>query len=171
MEYNKFIYKINKYKSFQKDSDRKRKDHYQKKINFYYKKVDELIENIKNHKGGGAFTDADLMQFLEPTTNQLNEHLDKKANITVFQAEQKKYEVNHKKIIDYLNKLLEANDLLRDLNDKADDELDKIKAQLSSMEETHRKEIQEKLQQIKQKVEEQKKLTLEDIKTKYKFKI
>lgn len=170
MEYNKFIYKINKYKSFQQNSDRKRKVHYQKKIDFYYTKVNELIENMNNHKGG-AFTDADLIQFIKPTTEEFNKHLDKKANITVFQAEQKKYEENHKKIIDYLNKLLEANSDLNRLNAEADGELDKIKAQLSSMEETHRKEIKEKLEQIKQKVDEQKKLTLADIRTKYKLKL
>ena len=71
MEYNKFIYKINKYKSFQKNSDKKRKEHYQKKIDFYYNKVDDMIQNMNNHKGG-AFNDIELMNFLEPTTHELN---------------------------------------------------------------------------------------------------
>lgn len=170
MEYNKFIYKINKYKSFQQNSDRKRKDHYQKKIDFYYTKVNELIENMNNHKGG-AFTDADLLQFIKPTTNRLNEHLDKKANIAAYQTEQKKYEENHKKIIAFLNELLEANSDLNRLNAGADEEIQRINAQLSSMEETHRKEIKDKLEQIKKKVEEQKKITLENISTKYKLKL
>ena len=65
MEYNKFIYKINKYKSYLRESDKKRKDHYQKKIDFYYDKIGEIVKNINNQKGG-AFTDADLMNFLEP---------------------------------------------------------------------------------------------------------
>ena len=170
MEYNKFIYKINKYKSFQQNSNRKRKVHYQKKIDFYYTKVNELIENMNNHKGG-AFTDADLLQFIKPTTEEFNKHLDKEANIAVYQTEQQKYEENHKKIIAFLNELLEANSDLNRLNAGADEELERINAQMSSMEETHRKEIKDKLERIKKKVEEQNKLTLADIPTKYKLKL
>lgn len=183
MEYNKFIYKINKYKSYQRDSDKKRKEHYQKKIDFYLNKIDEIInnKNIKNNKNsknskhynkyqnGGAFTNDDLMQFLEPTTRELNEHLDKKANITVFKTEQQKYEENHKKIIKFLDDLLDANNLLNELNAENDKKIEKIKIQMETMEETYRKDIQEKLQRIKAKVDAQKKLSFEDIMTKYKL--
>ena len=155
MEYNKFIYKINKYKSYLRDPNKERKEHYQKKIDFYYNKIDEIVTNIKNHKGG-AFTDADLMKFLKPTTDKLSEHLDKTANIPVFQQEQKKYKENHIKINDFLNELIEANDLLNKLNADTDDK--------------HKKEIQDKLKQIKDKVDEQKKLSLGDIKKNYNLK-
>lgn len=168
MEYNKFIYKINKYKSFQKDSDKKRKEHYQKKIDFYYNKIDEIVTNIKNHKGGaGAFTDADLMQFINPTTIALEQKLNQTANIAVFQGQQQKYEGNHQKIIAFLNKLLVDNDKLKDYNNGAHQELDKIRKEMKQMDDKHRKEIEDKLSQIKRKVDAQKNLSLADIETKY----
>jgi hypothetical protein len=169
MEYNKFIYKINKYKSFQLNSSKIRNEHYQKKIDFYYDKINEIVNNIKNKKGG-AFTDADLMIFLKPTTNELNEHFDKKANIQIFLKEQKKYEENHKKIINFLNELLESNNLLQDLNTEADNKLEEIKKELEQLDEKYKKEIREMLEKIEKKVNEQKKLSLEDVKTKYKTK-
>jgi hypothetical protein len=168
MEYNKFIYKINKYKSYQRDPNKKRKEHYQKKIDFYYRKINEILDNIKNKKGG-AFTDVDLMNFLQPTINQINENLDKKANIVVFQQEKKKYEENHKKILKYLNDLLDANTLLNKLNAEGDEELDKIKQQMETMDAIHKQEIEDKLRQIQIKIKEQQKLTLKDINTKYKL--
>ena len=166
MEYNKFIYKINKYKSYLRDSKKNRKDHYQKKINFYYNKIDEIVTNIKNHKGG-AFTNADLMDFIEPTTNELKQKLNKTANINVFQDEQKKYEENHIKILKYLNDILDANDFLRELNTEADDKIKKIEEQMKQMDDEHRREIQEILHKIKLKIDQQNNLTLDDIKQKY----
>jgi len=166
MEYNKFIYKINKYKSYLRDSKKNRKDHYQKKIDFYYNKIDEIVTNIKNHKGG-AFTNADLMDFIEPTTNELKQKLNKTANINVFQDEQKKYEENHIKILKYLNDILDANDFLRELNTEADDKIKKIEEQMKQMDDEHRREIQEILHKIKLKIDQQNNLTLDDIKQKY----
>jgi hypothetical protein len=170
MEYNKFIYKINKYKSYLRDPKKKRKEHYQKKIDFYYNKIDEIVMNINKQKGG-AFTDADLMNFIEPTTNELNEMLDKKAKIQDFQQEQQKYEENHIKIIKFLNELIEANDWLRQLDTEADEKIKKIEEEMKQMDETHRQEIQDKLRQIKDKVDQQKKLSLEDIESKYNIKL
>lgn len=169
MEYNKFIYKINKYKLYLRESNKDKKDHYQKKIDFYYKKIDEIVDDIKNKKGGG-FTNADLVNFLEPTTKSLEEHLDKKANIDVFQQEQKKYEKNHKEIIKFLDNLLDANNWLQKMNNEADEKLEEIKEQFETMDDAHKKDIKEKLEKIKRKVDEQKKLTHTDIETKYKFK-
>jgi hypothetical protein len=170
MEYNKFIYKINKYKSYLRDSEKKRKDHYQKKIDFYYNKIDEIVTNIKNHKGG-AFTNADLMNFIEPTTNELEQKLNKTANINVFQDEQKKYEENHIKIIRFLDELLKQNTQLDILNKDAENQLNTIREQMKQMDEKHRQEIQEKLEQIKLKIDQQKKLSLKDIESKYKIKL
>lgn len=158
MDYNKFIYKINKYKLYLGDNKKKRKDHYQNKIDFYYAK----LNNITNKKGG-AFTNEDLVKFIEPTTSEVKEHLDKKANINVFQSEQKKYEENHKKILEFLDKLLEANTDLNRLNSDADEKIDRIRQEMLDMDETHKKEIKEKLKQIKEKVDAQKKLTFSDI--------
>jgi hypothetical protein len=169
MEYNKFIYKLNKYKSYLRDSKKKRKDHYQQKIDFYYNKINEIINNI-DKQNGGAFTEKNLIEFLKPTTQQINEILDKKANIEVFQREQEKYKENHKKIIIFLNSLLESTDLLNTLNSEADSKLQTITKQLADINEQHRKEIQEKLNKIKEKVDTRKKLSLENIKTQYKIK-
>ena len=123
MDYNKFIYKINKYKSYQRNSDKKRKEHYNKKIDFYYKQLEKII-NMK----GGTFTNADLLNFLEPTTKTLEEELTKKADIALFENEEKKYIENHKKIIEHLR----------------------------TIDETHNKELNNKLQQIRKTVDEQK---------------
>jgi hypothetical protein len=170
MDYNKFIYKINKYKSYQRDPNKKRKEHYQKKIDFYYRKINEILDNIKNKKGG-TLTDADLVNFLEPTTKSLEEHLDKKANIVDFQNLQKKYEENHIKILEFLDKLLEANTDLNRLNDEGDEKIKEITEQLKTMDEKHKKDIQDKLKQIQIKIKEQQKLTLKDIEDKYKLKL
>ena len=123
MDYNKFIYKINKYKSYQRNLDKKRKEHYQKKIDLYYKKLDSIIK-----MNGGTFTDADLINFLEPTTKTLEDELNKKVDIKVFENEEKKYIENHKKIIEHIK----------------------------TLDETHTKELNNKLQQIRKTVDEQK---------------
>ena len=80
MEYNKFIYKINKYKFYLRGDNRYRKDHYHKKINFYYNKLDQLIK-----KKGGAFTNDDLQNFIQPTIDDINEKINKTSNIETFQ--------------------------------------------------------------------------------------
>jgi len=158
MDYNKFIYKINKYKLYLRDKKKKRKDHYQNKIDFYYAKINNLT-----NKKGGAFTNEDLVKFIEPTTLEVEKHLDKNANIKVFQSEQKKYEENHKKILQFLDKLLEANTDLNRFNSEAKEKIDIITQEMKNMDETHKREIRNKLKQIKEKVDTQKKLTLIDI--------
>jgi hypothetical protein len=45
MEYNKLIYKINKYKFYLKKADDTKKELYQNKLDFYYKQLNELINN------------------------------------------------------------------------------------------------------------------------------
>jgi len=166
MEYNKFIYKINKYKSYLRDPKKKRKEHYQKKIDFYYKQIEQIVQNINEQKGG--FTDADLMNFLEPTTNKLEEKLNQTANIKKFQDQQQKYEENHKKIITFLDNLLAHN---TELDMKAKEEIDKLRDKMEKMDDKHRQEIQDKLRLIQEKVTAQKNLTLDEIKNKIKIKL
>lgn len=165
MEYNKFIYKINKYKLSLRDKKSNKKDLYQKKLDFYYNKVNEMINNIKNKKGGAGLTDADLIKYLEPATKEIQEHLDKtEVNLVAFDDAKLIYEENHKKIITYLNELDESNELLQELNNKADDEITEIKEKMELMDETHKAEIKEILDRIQKKIDDRNKMSIDQIK-------
>ena len=166
MEYNKFIYKINKYKSYIRDENKKKKEHYKKKLDLYYAELEKIINTNGNNLIGGMLTNDELLKLLKPTSDEFEEQLDRKANLTVFQEEQQKYKENHEKIISSLKEILEANNDLNRLNAEADEKLDEIKEQMKLLKDTHKKEIVEKLKQIKDKVDKQKNLTLDDIKYK-----
>lgn len=171
MEYNKFIYKINKYKFYLRDANKKKKDYYQKKIDFYYGEIKRILNQT-----GGAFTDADLKTFIQPAINEINKFIDKKSNIETFKQEEEKYKENHKAIIQLLEELKEANSDLRRLSDDDDDEIERLESeverleqQIRTMNDVHRAELNAKLREIKQRIEERKRITYDNLPEKYKL--
>jgi len=162
MEYNKFIYKINKYKSFQNNINKENKKHYQKKIDYYYNQVSELINNINNQKGG-VFTNENLINFLEPTTRELNEYLNKSVNIQFFQNQQEIYEKNHKQILDFIENILLENNMSKEQIKITEQKLKEIEDIMIKMKKEHKDEISTKLQQIRNKINERQKITLDNL--------
>jgi hypothetical protein len=149
MEYNKFIYKINKYKFYLRGDNRYRKDHYQKKINFYYNKLDQLIK-----KKGGAFTNDDLQNFIQPTIDDINQKINKTSNIEIFQNQEQTYIKNHEEILKLLKDLETEKTKLTKNNSDYDNKI---------------KELEQQIKKIKQKIEERKKLTYDKLSDKYKL--
>ena len=155
MNYNKFIYKINKYKQFIRDvnkNDISSLNKYQKKINLYY---DELNNYIKNQNGG---SNGDLDKYLKPTIDQIESKINENTNLKEFEEGKNIAKHNGDKIIEYLKDLLKNNKQNLDEIDKIRQEYDSYK---NTIDTKHKREIEDLLNKIEEKVNQREMITID----------
>ena len=100
MKYNKFLYKINKYKFYLRGGEPEKRDFYQNKLYFYYNKLKEVI-----NQSGGALSHEDLMAYIEPTIFELKNIYNFDRVIENFERDAQTYDKVYAEIIRLMREL------------------------------------------------------------------